>query len=142
MIKMSKWFKEGGFLDEEGEKAFLEIKTELENLLNTDEVASMDVQQLRVLCSCLTKMIGDKMCDKIAHRSQINNQFTAMSDDEFYTYLKEKYGEEVWQFCSLTPEELSRCPTLSPKDFEKIMQENAKNFEFQYPSPIMGVKRF
>lgn len=138
----SKWFKENGFLSDEGDKAFLEVKTELENLLDTDEVRDMTISELQTLGSCLAKLTADRIHDKIVHRQRMTSELETMTDDQFYAYLKDKYGEHVWQFCTLSPEELARCPVPSLADFEKIMQENAKNFEFHYPTKIGGVQRF
>ncbi|CAM6006385.1 unnamed protein product [Sphagnum balticum] len=142
MKKKSKWFKENGSLSEEGERAFIEIRDEVDNFLGHDEVLYMSISELQILGSCIAKFVADRIHDKIIHRHRIANEFEAMTDDEFYDYLKEKYGEHIWQFCSLTPEELARCPTSSLEDFEKIMQENAKNFQFQQPNKIGGTQYF
>src|ERR1017187_9288398 len=138
----SKWFKENGILSNEGEKAMIEVRDELDNFLDHDEVEDMSVSELQTLGACLANFVADRIHKKIIRRHQMHNRLEAMTDEEFYAYLKEKYGDHIWQFCTLTPEELARCPTLSPEDFEKIMQENAKNFAFQYPTKIGGTQYF
>lgn len=119
----SNWFKGNGFLSEEGQSAFLEIRTQLENLLDSDEVRDMSVQELHILGSCLAKLTGDAISSKIVRRQKISQDFDKMTDKEFYAHLTDKYGEEVWQFSVLSPEELARCPAPSLEDFEKLMKD-------------------
>ena len=123
MKKTSKWFKENGVLSQEGERAFIEIRDEVDNFLDQDEVQDMSISELQTLGSCIAKFVADRIHNKISHRHQVTNKLEAMTDDEFYDYLKEKYGEHIWQFCTLTPEELARCPVPSLEDFEKKLKQ-------------------
>lgn len=49
-----------------------------------------------------------------------------MSDAEFETYLKSKYGEK-WRFISLTPEEFERCPIISQEEIKERLAEGRKH---------------
>lgn len=128
MIDMSKWFQENGFLSEEGKRALIEVRDELENVLGQDEVREMSVQELQTLQCNLMKMVGDAMSQKIAYRQQISNEYAHLTDDQFYAYLQEKYGS-LWQFMSLTPEELARIPPLSEEDIKKALEQGRKDWE-------------
>lgn len=53
--------------------------------------------------------------------------FAEMSDEQFYSYLKEKYGER-WVLCPLTSEELERVPSLSEEEICYALEQGQKDY--------------
>ena len=49
-----------------------------------------------------------------------------MTDTEFETYLKEKYGDN-WFLVSLTPEEFARCPRTSPEEIKELLRQGRED---------------
>ena len=125
MNKKNEFFKETGFLSDEGEQLLLEFKTEIEVLFDNDEVSDMTVAELRMLGANMANMVADRVSKRIAFKEQLSGKFAAMSDEEFEEYLKEKYGS-VWQFISLPPEELARGLVISQEKIKEILEESAK----------------
>jgi hypothetical protein len=113
------FFNDNGFLSEEGKRMLLEFNTAIENLMATDEVDDMSETEIRALGSVLAKIVGDVISNRISRKLQENVKFEAMSDDDFETYLKNKYGDN-WVFMTLTPEEFKRVPTL---DLDKLFKD-------------------
>lgn len=58
---MNSLFKEVGLLSEQGEQLVLPIKEKLEQLFSSEEVKNLNDNQVRILGSNLSKMIGDKI---------------------------------------------------------------------------------
>ena len=54
----------------------------------------------------------------------MSNHFEQMTDEQFYLYLKDKYGPR-WQFASLTKEEYERVPPLTEEQIKKALEEGA-----------------
>lgn len=52
--------------------------------------------------------------------------FTEMSDEQFYSFLKEKYGDN-WALVSLTPEEFARLPSISPEEIKEALEQGRKD---------------
>jgi len=52
--------------------------------------------------------------------------FDEMTDDQFYDFLKEKYGEQ-WMLVSLTQEEFDRLPRLSAEEIEDLLKQGHKD---------------
>lgn len=125
---MSKLFQENGFLNKDGERAVFLLKNKLEDILDHDDVRNMSVQELYVLQSNLMKLVADAMSNKIANRQKITNEYAHMTDDEFYAYLKDKYGD-LWQFMSLTPEEISRIPLIFEEEIMEAIKQGCKDWE-------------
>src|SRR5258708_3683955 len=103
---------------------FFEFQTALDNILESDQVSEMSEQGIRDIGVQLASLVGDAISKKVIKKVQISNRFAAMTDEEFETYLKDKYGE-VWLFISLTPEEEKRAgiPVLTPEKIEEILKE-------------------
>lgn len=121
-----KLYNETGLLSKYGEIVTLPVKNALRNLLNQDEhIKDMDESELRVLGGSLQKIVGDLISDRIQQKKQIAQEFAAMDDEEFYSYLKGKYGDN-WRLVSLTSEELGRCPHLSKEEIKKSLEEGRK----------------
>lgn len=121
-----KLLKQTGEFSEEGKLAMLEFRTALENLMSSDEVREMSQSELRVLGSLLAKETGDAISFRISDKLQRTAAFEKMSDEEFETYLKEKYGS-IWQLISLTPEEQARVPVLSHEKIRELLEKGASH---------------
>jgi hypothetical protein len=131
---MKKMYKENGYLSEHGEVVTHPVKMALYKLLNQDEqVKQMDESELRVLGSALQKIVGDQISDRIQFKKEVARKLAEMKDEQFYDYLKEKYGDN-WMLVSLTGEELARCPRLSKEEIEKSLEEGRKAAEEYYRS--------
>lgn len=122
---MSKYFIENGSLSEAGLHLVSGIKNKLEEIITSDEIRYMSEAELRMIETHLHKLLGDTISNKLAARQQLQAKYQAMSDDEFYSYLKEKYGA-MWRWLSLTPEELERVPPLTNEQIEKAIEEGRK----------------
>lgn len=104
---MSRWVKETGFLNEEGEKAVQGVKDALETLLNQPEAQAMGEGELRTLGCVLQNIVGNTMSNCIRTKKQNAGPFDGMTDEQFEKYLQDKYGAE-WLTKALLPEELRR----------------------------------
>lgn len=51
--------------------------------------------------------------------------FEEMTDEQFYVYLKDKYGDK-WHLISLTQEEWDRLPRIFPKQIAKLLKQGHK----------------
>ena len=86
---MSKLYKENGFLSEYGEDTFSQyLDKEINVLLNS----AKNENELRLIGSLIYKRVGDILADRIRDKNRIKSKFDAMSNEEFYSYLKNKYG--------------------------------------------------
>jgi hypothetical protein len=122
MKKYNELVKEGGVLSDYG-KGFLKRLTDnLESALSSEEVRSMSVSQLRTFGGILAKLIGDAVSNRMEIKSNYENRFSIMSDNEFETYLKNKYGEK-WTLTPLSKDEFARCEAMSDKPL-KIFEMN------------------
>lgn len=101
-------------------------------------------QELRELKSSLSQYIGDTISDhllKLQERDREKNFLWSMSDDEFASYLKNKYSKNsdgtpnvLWAMrTSLTKEEFERYAPLAKKATEKVMKEIEKTREYRLP---------
>lgn len=45
-----------------------------------------------------------------------------MTDEEFYSFLKEKYGD-MWMLVTLTPEEFDRLPRLTDEEITALLKQ-------------------
>lgn len=124
---MNKWFRENGFLSDEGKEALKDFQSALNEVLSSFEVEDMTVSGLQTLQSNMSKMVGDAISNLLQARLEVevdkqNNPLWKLTDEEFYASLKEKYGER-WMLVGLTKEELSRCPKPSKEDVKRVMDE-------------------
>lgn len=109
--KFKSWFKDAGVLNEEGQRATIDFRSDLENLLAKDEVREMTFAELQTLGSNLHKLIGDAISNKISSRMQFANALEQMTDEQFVAYLRAKHGE-LWSVLTLLPEEIQRKRSL------------------------------
>jgi hypothetical protein len=121
-----KLLKENGEFSEEGNQAMSEFRLALAKLIDSDDVRDMSQAQLRTLGGLLAKETGDRISFRISDKLQRAARFEKMSDEEFETHLKEKYGD-VWQFTTLNPEELARVPVLSQEKNRELLEKGAQS---------------
>ena len=127
---MSKWFKENGFLSDDGKEALKDFQRALDEILISDEVEEMSQGELQTLQSNMAKMVGDTVSSVFRSRAEVeadkrNNPLWKLTNEEFYASLKAKYGDG-WQLVGLTKEELNRCPPLSRKEIREALEKGAK----------------
>jgi hypothetical protein len=125
---MKNIFNGNGVLTEEGKTLLLEFNTALDNLLGSDHVMDMTENDLQLLGSHLSSVVGNVISKRIGTKLQTKGQFAAMTDDEFYAYLEIKYGQ-LWKFLSLTNEEYHRVPRLTDEEIKKALEEGARHRE-------------
>jgi len=101
---MSRWVKETGFLNEEGEQAVQGFKDALEMLLNQPEAQAMSEGELRTLGCVLQSIVGNTMSNRLRGERQNATPFDSMTDAQFDAYLQEKYGAEWMTKCLTAPE--------------------------------------
>ena len=133
---MNKFFDEKGNLTEWARRVMLDLTYGLEQLMASDDVCNMTESELRNLGSHLAAMMGNAVSNKISRKLQKQTVFDAMSDDEFYAYLKEKYGN-LWQVLTLTEEELRRVKPISHEKIEELLKKGAE--KIGHP-PCNGVR--
>lgn len=119
---MSKLFKENGMISEEGERVFQEI---LDSKIAVILKQAENETELRILGSLIMGRVGNAITDQIQAKQAIKNKFDTMSDDQFYGYLRAKYGEQ-WMLVSLTSEELARCPVPTAEQMKATLEEGRK----------------
>jgi hypothetical protein len=104
---MSRWIKETGFLNEDGEKAVQGFRNALRSLLSQPEAQAMDERELRTLSCVLHNIVGGEMSNEIREEKQISGPLDGMTDEQFDNYLEAKYGAE-WMTKALQPDEIRR----------------------------------
>ena len=135
---MAKLFKETGALTPEGEQLLRPIVLALEDMFETDEFSKMPEQQVRILQTQLMKLLGDKFCDTLVSKAQRAGRYFEMTDEEFETHIKTKYGD-VWMWMTLEPEEMSRYEPIAKKSFDKLI-EDMKQQAASYIPPYMTLR--
>lgn len=108
-------------LTPEGEKFFAPLKQTLSELFSSEEFKSMSETQKHIVGSMISNLIGNHVSDSIRERTELVNMYSAMSDEVFETYLKDKYGAG-WFFKTLTPEEFDRSRPIARANIAKIME--------------------
>jgi hypothetical protein len=116
---MNKLFTGNGFLTQEGEKFILDFTFGLAQIMGSDEVQDMSDDELRTLQANLAKLVGDAISKKISRNMQLTNELDLMTDEQFMTFLQEKYGDS-WFIHSLEKEERARLPI---PDLQKVLDE-------------------
>lgn len=125
-------YGDNGHLTDHGVHVTHSVKMAVYKLLNiNEEVKQMGEDELRTLGAALQKIVGDQISDRIQLKNEVARKLAAMKDEEFYTHLKEKYGDN-WMLVSLTGEELERCPRLSKEEIEKSLEEGRKAAQEYY----------
>ena len=122
---MKDFFNGNGVLTEEGKTLLLDFNTALDNLMASDNVMDMTENDLRLLGSYLSSVIGNRISKRISTKLQTKSQFDAMTDDEFYAYLQQKYGQ-LWRLLTLTHEEYHRVPRLTDEEIKSALEEGAR----------------
>ena len=118
----NKWFKENGFLSEEGNGLLLDFRTALDNIMESDDIHDMSDNELLILQSNMTKLVGDAIAKQLSHRQVRSAKIEAMTDEEFDAYLHDKYGDS-WFVHGLEPEELARAKRIAYVNVEKAFAE-------------------
>lgn len=132
---MSRWVKETGFLNEEGEKAMQGFKRALEELLNQPEAQAMSEGELRTLGCCLQNIVGNTMSNTIRTAKQNTGPLFSMTDEQFDKHLQDKYGAD-WMLKALEPDEMKRA--LLQASVVDLLKEV---FQSEYiPLPQHGVR--
>jgi|SRR5579885_730370 len=131
MSSFEKFYKENGFLSEEGKKLLAPVAEALSKVFASADVREMSESQLRVLGSSLAHMVGETTTNVIQSKAEVTRRFEQMSDEQFEAYLKAKYGDK-WMLVSLTPEEFARVRPLSKEEIEKALEEGRKASEEYY----------
>ena len=111
----NKWFKGNGFLTEEGERAFIDFNTALENIIAHDDIRYMSQGEIHTLQANLAKKVGDATSAVLAKRLQEAAALESMTDTQFVAFMDEKYGKHIWPQLSLSPAERIRANTIRNK---------------------------
>ena len=106
---MNSIFTGNGFLSKEGEQFVSDFRYGISQIMESDEVRDMSEQELRVLLSNMQRMVGDAIFERISRAMQLTNELNALTDEQFYAQLQEKYGDN-WLLQGLEKEELARLP--------------------------------
>jgi hypothetical protein len=125
---MYKIFKEDGTISFYGEKVLRPLNDSLMELIASPEIREMTPNQLLILKSYITQVVGDIISERSLAKKQIANYLLSLTDEEFETYMENKYGEH-WEFEYCTPEELDRVKPISKEELEAAMEEGRKNAE-------------
>jgi hypothetical protein len=114
---------ESGWLTEKGrarlEASFSKVLNDLFSEAETDN-------QIRVIGSVVSCFVGEKVSDKIREIQENKDFLLSMDEDEFLSYLSNKYGDDFMLKASITREERERCTIIFAKKIEKAMKENDK----------------
>lgn len=116
---MRKIFNDDASLTEEGKSIFLDFNIGLSRAMHSDQAHDMGEDELLILSTHMHKVIGDAITNRISCKRQLKAKLQVMTDQEFDTYLKAKYGDN-WFIHGLEPEELARVPL---SDFQKLADE-------------------
>lgn len=133
--KFRKLFQENCIPTAEGTKFLEDFDRALKTIFNSDEVKSMNNSQRRIIGSLLANMVGSATTDSVVKHDQMVAELEAVSDEDFESFLKEKYGES-WLFVTLTPEEFERAKRVRHKEIAKIM-EGVRERLAKAPPPYM-----
>lgn len=117
---MRKLFLENGLLSPEGEKLASGVRCAITDMMESDDLKDLSEAELRALQSNLAKMVGDAFGKYIARNIQFINRLNAMTNEEFYSHLKDKYGDN-WILHSLEKEERARLPHA---DLQRLADEH------------------
>lgn len=128
---MTKFFKETGFLNSNGELLINDFKKSLQELLSTDEINNLSIDELRTLSSNLSKIIKDNVSDLLFKKEWTINNLNSMSYEDFTTFLKTKYGSDYGTII-LTKDENDICAKFARQNFKDNLkikeEENLKRF--------------
>lgn len=126
---MSKYFKDNGFLSEDGKKLVQPVHDSLMEVLTSKEVRhEMSEAEIMTLGSNLAKAVGDHISELLFAKRQPSNQYTDMSDEQFEAHLKAKYGDK-WMLVALTKEEFARLPKPSDEEIKEAWQKGIQDRE-------------
>jgi predicted house-cleaning noncanonical NTP pyrophosphatase (MazG superfamily) len=125
---MYKIFKEDGTLSLYGKKVFEQLHYTLSEKIASPEVRALTHNQLLILKSHLSQLVGDLISEIALDKKQSASYLSSLTDEEFEAYMKNKYGEH-WEFEACTPEELDRVKPISKEELEAAMEEGRKNAE-------------
>lgn len=62
---MNKWFKESGFLSDDGSKALAGLKQALEDILSSPEGKNLTYSELQTLQANVANMVGNLFSNKL-----------------------------------------------------------------------------
>lgn len=106
---MGSYFNKDGTLTPEGENLLIHYRGAIESLFDTEECTDLSLEETKWLQKAMLTMLNDRCAKRITHKQKLIDRLNEMSQEEFEAYLQEKYGS-VWQFLTLSHEELARVP--------------------------------
>jgi len=119
-MKYNQLINESGFLTPLGKKWIDDkVLPNIIEILNDMETEN----QMQIVGGVLSKQIGDTIADKLLERAQRRQFLVDMSDEEFETHLKNKYGDN-YTAITLTKEELER--VFKIEKIKKALEEGLK----------------
>lgn len=104
---MNKLIKDTGFLNEAGEKFIFKFKSHLEYLFRCPEIKEMTENELRTFGAVIVGIVNNSITKHICIHNAVMKELNSMTDDQFTSYLKDKYGKD-YMLVSLTKEEFER----------------------------------
>jgi hypothetical protein len=116
------WFKDNGFLNDEGKEALASFQKALDKVMTLAEAQDMSMAEFQTLQGNMAKMVGDQFTNFFQAKREIAKKFSDMTDAQFESYLKEKYGDR-WMLVSLTKEEFARVPPIPQEVLDKTAEE-------------------
>ncbi len=119
---MSKWFKENGFLSDEGKSALAEFSEALNGVLRSPEGQDLTDSELLALQANMAKIVGDLISNTLQARSEETKMLNHITDEQFESYLQEKYGDN-WMLVGLTKQEQIRLSASFARRLEKALAE-------------------
>ena len=130
---MSKFFTDNGFLSEYGKEDFeMYLDKEINIILNTTK----NENELRILGSLICKRVQDKVLEHITRAAQEENKLNAMTDEQFYSFLEEKYGD-AWAKATLTAAEIKRVPRLTSEEIHELLNKRTAIIELEHNTSFL-----
>lgn len=123
---MKKLMKEDGTFTDFGKAETSHLKEAINMVLHHADTNEMNIGELRTLGSLIAKMVGDAVSERLQKKKEAVNKLQAMSDEEFTSYLQNKYGDG-WRLKTLTSEEHERCPAISDAVLQAALEEGRKH---------------
>jgi hypothetical protein len=117
-----------GFLTEKGKEAFAPIKETIQGFIP----AELSIQELSVLGSVLMKEMAEIISAenaKLLEQEAANEVLWKMSDDEFSSFLKNKYGdlegEALLKPSPMTADEIKRHTVILGKKLRQMLNDRS-----------------
>ena len=123
---MNDLFIDAATLTAKGRQFLINFHAALKNVMSADAILDMSEAEIKTLGDILIYSITNAVDKQINIKQQNANEFNAMTDEEFEKYLQEKYSS-MWQFCTLTTEELARVPVLTSGKIKELLKDGVKH---------------